>query len=265
MILCGGKGRRLGITGEKVPKAMVKVGGYPILWYTIMQLHAAGFRHFVLPLGYRGDQIQAYIDGQLNWLNARIDAVRTGEDTGISERLYRVQHLLPDGPFLLANGDCLFDLDLDALYELHANRKALLTLTSCRVVSQYGLIAVEGNEVIAFCRDAQIRSFDIETERDGTVAGYVNAGITLIDKKALDEVDLLKSDNFEIELFSRLIEMRRAAHLMINGYWYAIETQKDLDIANSGDKGDARAVGARKLRDTLLRHQAALELGLNRT
>lgn len=41
---------------------MVKVIGYPIIWYTIMRLYAAGVRHFILPLGYRGAQIQTYID-----------------------------------------------------------------------------------------------------------------------------------------------------------------------------------------------------------
>lgn len=262
VILCGGRGRRLGTIGQKAPKALVRVSGSPILWYTIIRLHAAGFRHFVLPLGYRGDQIQAYIDSELNWLNARIDAVQTGEDSSIGERLYRTQHLLPEGPFLLVNGDCLFDFDFDALYGLHADRGASATLTSCRVLSQYGLIAVEDDEVVGFSRDATVRSFDIQTTRDRIVTGYVNAGITLIEKDALGVIDLLQSENFEIDLFSRLIETRSAAQMLIDGYWYAIETQKDLDIANSGNTTDPRAEGARMLRENLLRYQAALELGL---
>lgn len=242
---------------------MVTVSGYPILWYAIMRLHAAGFRHFVLPLGYRGDQIQGYIDSKLNWLNARIDAVQTGDDSSIGERLNRVQHLLPDGPFLLVNGDCLFDLDFEALYETHADRDAKLTLTSCRVVSHYGLIAVDGDDVVGFSRDAMIRSFGIETAREQIVSGFVNAGITLLEKDTLGEVDLLNSENFEIELFTRLIEKERAAHMQIEGYWYAIETQKDLDIANSGDATDPRSEGARLLREDMLRHQATLELGVD--
>jgi NDP-sugar pyrophosphorylase family protein len=90
----------------------------------------------------------------------------------------------------------------------------------------------------------------------------VNAGITLIDREALDQIDLLDTANFEIDLFSHLIGQRRTAHMLIDGYWYAIETQKDLEIANSKDQTDSRAVGARTLRDAMLRHQAALELGV---
>ena len=52
----------LGILGEKSPKTMSNVHGYPIIWYTILNLYKSGIRHFILPLGYKGEQIQAYID-----------------------------------------------------------------------------------------------------------------------------------------------------------------------------------------------------------
>lgn len=262
VILCGGRGRRLGTTGQRMPKAMARVVGYPILWYTIMQLHKSGFRHFILPLGYRGEQIQAYIDRDLNWLSARIDAVQTGEETPIGERLQMVRHLLPAGPFLLVNGDCLFDLDFDRLYGLHEDREALVTLTACKVVSHYGLIVVQDDEVVSFSRDSLVHAFSIENGPDQDLTGYVNAGITLIDRDALNQIELLDTPNFEIDLFSRLIAQRRTAHMLIDGYWYAIETQKDLEIANSGDQADPRAAGASDLRDMLLRHQVALELGV---
>ena len=261
VILCGGQGRRLGTLGEKLPKAMAKVSGLPILWFAIMQLHAAGFRHFILPLGYRGEQIQGYIDRELNWLSARIDAVQTGQKATIGQRLHKVQHLLPDGPFLLVNGDCLFDLDFDAFYHQHFERKALASLSACRVTSQFGLFVVNDSEIVSFSRNASVRSFNLETDGGNDLTGYVNAGITLIERAALDRVDLLHSDNFEIDLFSRLIADQRIEHMMIDGYWYAIETQKDLDIAHGKDTTDPRGAGALLLRESLMRYQAALELG----
>ena len=33
VILCGGKGTRLGELGKKFPKTLVKIQGKPILWY----------------------------------------------------------------------------------------------------------------------------------------------------------------------------------------------------------------------------------------
>ncbi len=35
VILCGGKGSRLGLLGKKIPKCLVKINGYPIIWYII--------------------------------------------------------------------------------------------------------------------------------------------------------------------------------------------------------------------------------------
>ena len=35
VILCGGKGTRLGSLGKKMPKTLLKVQGKPIIWYII--------------------------------------------------------------------------------------------------------------------------------------------------------------------------------------------------------------------------------------
>ena len=38
IILCGGKGTRLGNLGKKVPKTLLTVQGKPIIWYIIKSL-----------------------------------------------------------------------------------------------------------------------------------------------------------------------------------------------------------------------------------
>ena len=60
VILCGGQGTRLREETEFRPKPMVDVGERPILWH-IMKIYAhAGFRDFVLCLGYKGEMIKEY-------------------------------------------------------------------------------------------------------------------------------------------------------------------------------------------------------------
>ena len=52
VILCGGKGTRLGTLGKKVPKTLVKVQNKEILWYILKHLKKNGFNDIILPLGY---------------------------------------------------------------------------------------------------------------------------------------------------------------------------------------------------------------------
>ena len=52
IILCGGKGTRLGSIGKKIPKTLVKIQGKEILWYIIKILKIYNFNHFIIPLGF---------------------------------------------------------------------------------------------------------------------------------------------------------------------------------------------------------------------
>ena len=62
IILCGGKGSRLGSLGKKIPKTLVKVQNKEILWYIISFLKSSGFNNIVLPLGYKGNQIKIILE-----------------------------------------------------------------------------------------------------------------------------------------------------------------------------------------------------------
>jgi NDP-sugar pyrophosphorylase family protein len=57
VILCGGIRTRLREASEKLPKPLVDIGGRPVLWHIMKIYGDAGFRRFVLCLGYKGDQI----------------------------------------------------------------------------------------------------------------------------------------------------------------------------------------------------------------
>jgi len=45
VILCGGKGSRLGELGKRIPKTLVKVQNKPILWYILNILKRNSFNH----------------------------------------------------------------------------------------------------------------------------------------------------------------------------------------------------------------------------
>ena len=86
VLLCGGRGSRLGEATEAIPKPLVKVHGKPILWFSFWTLYDHGFRNFVLPLGYKGGMIEAYIREISREVDVNLQCVDTGLDTPIAGR-----------------------------------------------------------------------------------------------------------------------------------------------------------------------------------
>ena len=143
MIFAAGLGTRLKPITDRMPKALVPVGGQPLLWHVIQKLRAAGFERIVINVHHFADQIIDYIEANQNFgLDIRISDERvTLLDTGGG-----IKHALPlfdpSMPILIHNVDILSNVDLAALYQatLQSQADALL-LVSQRQTKRYLLFA----------------------------------------------------------------------------------------------------------------------------
>ena len=61
VILCGGRGTRLGSITKKIPKSLVEINGKPIIWYILKILKKNKFNHFILPTGYKEIELKKYL------------------------------------------------------------------------------------------------------------------------------------------------------------------------------------------------------------
>src|SRR5687767_1934316 len=140
VILCGGKGTRMADANYDA-KALVQIGGRPILWH-IMKIYAAhGLTDFVLTLGHGADSIKRYFldyepmtrdftlclgdipeiqyhqsHEEIGW---QVTMVNTGLETNKGSRLKRVLQHLDGHSFHVTYGDGLGDVDLRALQDFH--------------------------------------------------------------------------------------------------------------------------------------------------
>ena len=60
VILCGGYGTRIRDVADDIPKPMITIGGYPILWHIMKYYSQWKYKDFVLCLGYKGKSIKDF-------------------------------------------------------------------------------------------------------------------------------------------------------------------------------------------------------------
>jgi len=234
VILCGGQGTRMGSLTEELPKSLLDVQGRPILWYIIARLYLSGVRRFVLPVGYLGHRIAQYVQTTFGEMDCEITCIDTGADTPIGQRIHRVRSYLPEeGSVILTNGDALFDFDATDITTLHREADAAITFATVQTVSKFGLVVLDGERIAGFERESLVSAYQIDGEA-GLNTGLVYAGICMLRTRALDMIDLGTSERFESELFPTLISKAKSAQFKLPGFWYSIDTPKDLAGVNTG-------------------------------
>ena len=195
--------------------------------------------------------IRNYVNAILSPLGAQFDMPDTGEDTSIGGRLDQVKYLVAN-PFLLTNGDTLFDLDAAKIMRDHKNSEASITFLTCDIISQYGILLLgTENEIVDFKRDASIHSFELTNSPPTIGRGLVYSGIAVLNPEAMDHISLADAENLEVELYTKLILSGRTRYSVIQNYWFAIDTQKDLDVTNDDHSEDPRTETCRLLNEQL--------------
>ncbi|MBI3559657.1 glucose-1-phosphate cytidylyltransferase [Candidatus Gottesmanbacteria bacterium] len=242
IILCGGTGYRLREETEFKPKPMVLVGNKPIIWH-IMKIYAQyGFNEFILALGYKADYIKDFFlnqkaftsDFTLNtstheatyYLNNRdkvdnftITFVDTGLDTEVGERILKCKKYIPekDRLFMLTYGDGVSDIDLGKLVAFHKQQKTKGTITGIHPQSRFGMMVVGDHSLVNQFSEKPVQN------------DWVNGGFMVFERQFFD---YLRKGETEHPALQRLAKERQLALYPHEGFWYAVDTYKELETLN---------------------------------
>ena len=139
MIFAAGLGTRLRPLTNDRPKALVEIGGKPMLERVITKLAEAGFDDITINIHHFGQKIIDFLKENKNFgLNIHISDERDLLlDTGGG--ILKAKHWLDgDEPFLVHNADILTDINLRAMFQSHIQSNAMATvLVKDRVTSRY--------------------------------------------------------------------------------------------------------------------------------
>ena len=139
MIFAAGLGTRLRPLTDHQPKALVNVGGVPMLERVILRLKGAGFDDITVNVHHFGEQIIDFLQAK-RYAGVTIHISDERDlllDTG-GGILKAKPFLEGNEPFLVHNADIMTDIDLGALYRHHLAHRAEATLVvSQRNTSRY--------------------------------------------------------------------------------------------------------------------------------
>ena len=217
VILCGGRGTRLRERTESVPKALVEIGGRPILWHVIQIYAAQGFERFLLATGYMGEAVEEFAAAERWPEGVRVECVDTGLDTPTGGRLAALAGRLDGERFCATYADGVADVDLAAQLDFHAERDAIATVTVVQPNLQWGVAALKGDAVTGF----------VEKPRS---EHWINGGFFCFEPAVFDYLD--PGSVLEREPLSRLAADGQLRAFRHEGFWDCMDTYKDAVVLN---------------------------------
>lgn len=250
VILCGGRGTRLGEHGASVPKGLIEIGGRPILWHLLKLYSHHGLDDFILCLGYLGDSIRRYFL-EHRWLSTDFTLERsetgdnriiplqpqadewsitfagTGAETNTGGRILRVApYLAGEETFCVTYGDGLADIDLRRLVAFHHDHGRIATLCAVRPHSNFGIIKLDST--------GAVRQF----EEKPVMTDWINGGFFIFNRRILDY--LTPESVLEREPLRQLADEGQLIAFRHDGFWKCMDTYKDnLEFNQLWDQGAA--------------------------
>ncbi|KKQ16906.1 MAG: Glucose-1-phosphate cytidylyltransferase [Berkelbacteria bacterium GW2011_GWA1_36_9] len=252
IILCGGKGTRLGMEANYMPKAMVKVGHHPIIWHVMKRYSLAGYNDFILALGKGGDSIRDYFlkyslhtnDINLSLKDSRIKEltqhqetdwnvtlVDTGDFAFSGARIDRCKKYINDEDFMVTYSDSIANVDIKKLIEFHKKSKKIATITG--VVPQFREFE------FSVKKDLSVEIYETKKNTSDSSGRYTNGGFMVFKKEIFSYLSSFNECKLETEVFKHLIEDEQIAISPHSGFWRWLDTDRDYDYLNYlADKND---------------------------
>ncbi len=144
LVFAAGLGTRLGEYTRNHPKALVEVGGSPMLMHVLRRLKSAGVTEVVVNVHHFAEQIIEFLKAAADELAMTVKVSHEKElllETG-GGILEAMPLLEPDGPFIIHNADILTDFSLEQMTESFSNTapEGSMLLVAERKTSRYLLL-----------------------------------------------------------------------------------------------------------------------------
>ena len=203
IIQAGGKGTRVSsITGDTIPKPMLEISGYPILYHQIMNLKKSGIKDIIIIVGHLGEIIKEYFkEGKKLGVNISYITEDPTKPLGTAGALYYLKEKINDD-FIFLLADVFIDIDFNKMTFFHYDHEAEVTLLTHPNSHPFD------SDLVVADKDNKVTSFDHKSN-DRTSYNYhnlVNAGVMIFSKETLDLIKEPKKYSYEKDIVDPLIK-----------------------------------------------------------
>lgn len=216
VILCGGKGSRLGNLTKNTPKPLLKIGNKFFLKYLIQFYQKFNFENIYLLAGYKGKIIKKNFDKkEFNFIKVHCLIEKEPLGTGGSLNLLKKKI---KNDFLLVNGDSFLQYDFSNF--LKKSNKNFL----CNIILINSKTYQENNQLNKLSVNKKKKVFF------NNKSNLMNSGIYLLKKKILHQLPK-KKFSLEKDLLPNLILKKQVCGFVEKGFFIDIGKKKRLNYA----------------------------------
>lgn len=243
VILAGGYGSRIRDVADDIPKPMIPIGAYPILWHIMKTYSYFGHKDFIICLGYKGQVIKDFFlnyeaytrdftisfdDQKITYHSEyeendwKVTLAETGTHTMTGGRISKIRNYLKEEKqFLLTYGDGVSDVDIDSLIEFHNSHGKILTVTGVRPPGRFGEMITDGM--------GKIKEFNEKPQAEG---GRISGGFFVANTNLFDYLEDNADLVFEQEPIRGLVKDNQMMMYKHDGFWQPMDTGREHKLLN---------------------------------
>lgn len=222
VILSGGLGTRISENKNKIPKGLVKIGKYPIIYHVIKYFNFFGLKKFIICTGYKSNDLKKYFKKNKKVFSGLdIELVDTGVKSNTGLRVKKIKNKIKNDIFFLTYCDGLTNLDLKKLFNSFNDDKKVGILTTVNPQSRFGILSIRNkNQIIDF------------NEKKKLLNLWINAGFYIFKKKIFKYI-VGKNPIFEKEILNKIAKKNLLISYKHKGFWKCMDTIKDKNELNN--------------------------------
>ena len=239
IVLCAGRGMRLGNLTQDTPKPMLPLNGEPLLAHTLRYLADQGFKDIAINLHFLPDVIPSYF-GDGKGFGVDIHYSYEPQLLGTAGAVKNLEPWLENTEdFLVLYGDLLINQDLAPLIDVHRREDAFATLLVHQRPGSNSIVNMDDTGCII---DFIERPTD--EQRAALTSSWVNSGVYMLCRGVLKYIEAGRSYDFPRDIFTSIIHHERIFGVPLTGYRCAIDSQERYTDAENAIKSGLYQAGS---------------------